>query len=55
MCKTTDIFMDDLLKNPDFAMTVVSHVKYFKALLQEQIPETSKMLLCPQIHSSCLK
>lgn len=37
MCKTTDIFMDGLPRDPDLAMTVVSHVRPFKAVSTEYI------------------
>lgn len=47
--------MDELPKDADSAKTVKSHIKYFKALLQEKNPVTSKLPLCPQIHSSGLK
>lgn len=32
MCKTTDIFTNDLPRDPDLATTVVSHIKPFKAV-----------------------
>lgn len=58
-CATPDILVgpeDPKIHAQTFCFECfLSYIKYFKTLLQERIPETSKMPLCPLIHCRCLK